>query len=232
MTRPALDVSVAANRRRFFLQRAMRLRTRGSGSNLHRLMAGRRSNVGLVSLEVFGSIPVMLIGAHAANAYMPPRHTKDVDFLVPDAHFADAEDVLRRAGWVKSSDLVFPNAKLGLYGGAWHGTAEQEIDIISSSQQWVNAAFDAPNTVDQNGARVLPLPFLVLMKLDSARTVDQADLGRMLGRVGDEEIADIVRMIQLYYDDEQAAEDVRQYALVGRWEYETDAHRTAADDHR
>lgn len=201
----------------------MRLQTRGSGSDLRRLMEAPRANSAAMASNLFGDIPVMLIGAHAANAYMPPRHTKDVDFLVPQERLADVEALLQAAGWTKSRDLFFPNAKLGLAGSAWHcSEPEQEIDIITSAQPWVEAAFHAPVSQDQNGARVLPLPFLVLMKLDSARTTDQGDLSRMLGRLSDNEIDHVVTVVARYYDDAQAADDIRQYALIGRWEYETE----------
>jgi hypothetical protein len=137
------DFSVAANRRAFFLRRAMRLRTRGTGSDLDRLMAGSRSSIGLVASKVFGNIPVMLVGAHAANVYMPPRSTANVDFLVPNQHFRDAEKALAAAGWQRSRDLLFPNANLGLYGSAWHHPQTNEaLDLISSAQHWVEAACD------------------------------------------------------------------------------------------
>jgi hypothetical protein len=48
------------------------------------------------------------------------------------------------------------------------------------------------------------------MKLDSARTMDQGHLGRMLGRLDDQQVESIVKVIEEYYDDSQAAEDVRQ----------------------
>lgn len=227
-------VSVAANRRRFYLERASRRNTRGSGSDLGRLMQGRRPKVSLVTSAVFGDIAVMLAGAHAANAYAPPRATADVDFLVPHERFSAAEKRLRAAGWRKSRDLVFPNAKLALYGSAWHEpVGRMDADIMASPQTWVHAAFAATPALDQNGARVLPLPYLVLMKLDSARGIDQGDLARMLGRLDDVAVECVVNIVEQHYDDHQAAEDVRQYARIGRWEYQTTAEtRNANDDER
>ncbi len=215
-------VSVAANRRRFYLERAVRRNTRGSGSDLARLVLGERPKVGFVTADVFGDIDVMLAGAHAANAYAPPRMTADFDFLVPHERFSAAETRLRAAGWHKSRDLAFPNARLELYGSAWHDSARRlDADIIASPQTWAREAFAAPPSRDPNGARILPLPFLVLMKLDSARGVDQGDLSRMLGRLDDAAVERIVEIVERHYDDHQAAEDIRQYALIGRWEYDT-----------
>ena len=75
---------------------------------------------------------------------------------------------------------------------------------------------------DRNGARVLPLPYLMLMKLDSARGVDQGDLTRILGRLDDAEVERVIAMVGRHYADRQAAEDIRQYAAIGRWEWETE----------
>lgn len=189
-------------------------------------MAGPRSNAGFMASKVFGEIPVMLAGAHAANVYMPPRNTADVDFLLPDHRFHDAEKNLDAGGWQRSRSLLFPNANLGLYGSAWHHPQTNEgLDLISSAQHWVEAAFDAPISRAQDGTRVLPLPFLILMKLDSARTTDQGDLGRMLGRLDKAEVEKIVAVVVKHYADPQAADDIRQYAEIGRWEYLTDAER-------
>ncbi len=221
-----IDYSVPAVRRAFFLERAFRLRTRGSGSDLDRLMAGPRSNAGLMASQLFGDIPVMVIGAHAANAYMPPRHTADIDFLVANHRYRDAVKKLETEGWQQTRTLVFPNANLELFGSAWHHPeTSEELDLISSPQHWVEAAFDATVSRAQNGVRVLPLPYLVLMKLDSARTTDQGDLGRMLGRLDDSEVEQIVTVVTNHYGDPQAADDIRQYAEIGRWEYSVDSSR-------
>ncbi len=119
----------------------------------------------------------MLNGAHAANAYMPPRHTADVDFLVPKHRYRDAVAKHAAEGWKQTRELVFPNANLELFGSAWnHPETNEELALISSPQHWGEAAFGAPVARAQNDARVLPLPYLVLMKLDSARTTDHGDL--------------------------------------------------------
>src|SRR6185312_15361827 len=76
-------------------------------------------------------------------------------------------------------------------------------------------------TYDQTGLRVIALPYLVLMKIDASRGQDQADVERMLGRVSAEEIERIAKIVDRYSGDPQAAEDVRQYALLGQMEYQT-----------
>ncbi len=161
---------------------------------------------------------------------MPPRHTKDTAFLVLHERFSDAEAALTANGWAKSRRLVFPNAKLGLHGGAWHhGQTGDQPDLIASSQRWAAAAFDAPIARDQNGARILPLPYLVMRKIDSARTTDQGDLSRMPGRLDDKALCAIIEAAEQNYDDPQVADDIRQYAEIGRWEYSTESQNPIDD---
>jgi hypothetical protein len=222
--RPKLDVSSAAARRRFYLDRAMRKSTRGSGSDLTYLMSLPRVLNGVERMiePMFDTIPVFLIGAHAAAAYAPERMTKDIDYFVAGENYAEATTRIGNSGWTKIRDLHFPNAKLGLHGSAWRSDAGgAEVDLITSDQEWARAAFEAPVCRDKTGKRVIPLEFLVLMKLDSARANDQGDINRILGRLTSERIEDVVRVVIRYYDDPAAADDIRQSAEIGRWEYET-----------
>ncbi|MDQ2908537.1 MAG: nucleotidyltransferase family protein [Candidatus Eremiobacteraeota bacterium] len=154
---------------------------------------------------------------------MPERSTKDIDFLVGADDFETAERRLRDAGYAavaEHDDLFFANSMLGLFGRAWRREGIR-IDLISSRQEWVHDALTA-ESYDQTGLRVIALPYLVLMKLDASRGQDQADVERMLGRLNDAEVERIARIVDRYSGDPQAAEDVRQYAILGRMEYERD----------
>jgi hypothetical protein len=117
--------------------------------------------------------------------------------------------------------LFFPNAALGLYRSAWR--AEETgaaVDLISSGQAWLTEAFSAPAALDRSGERILPLPYLVLMKLDSARSIDHADLGRILGRLSNEDLEDVIAVVERNYGDPAAPDDLRQYHKIGHWEYD------------
>lgn len=214
-----VDYRNARDRRRFYLDRGFRKQARGSGSNLRGLMELPREVVVLRPEDLFGDIPAMVVGGVAARAYAPERFTKDIDFLIDHDRFAEATDLLAKSGWNKKLDLVFPNASLGLAGEAWEKDG-QAIDVIATDQAWANEAFQTP-AYDQTGLRVIPLAYLVLMKLDSARGVDQGDLTRMLGRLDENEVEAIVKIVEKHSRDPQAADDVRQYALLGRMEWET-----------
>lgn len=191
---------------------------KGAGSDLEALMRLPRRDIAVNFSELFLDIPWCVIGGVATRAYMPERSTQDVDILIEHSDFANADQRLTDAGWTQGSDLFFPNASLGLYGRAW-SRGDSHLDVLSSEQLWVREALQVPH-YDQTGLRVIPLAYLVLMKIDSARTIDQGDLGRMLGRVGENDIAKIAEIVSTYSHDPQAADDVRQYAELGRWELE------------
>jgi len=217
-TRP-FDPASAADRRRFFIERALRTRSRGAGSDLKSLLAGTLPNV--AHLALFDGIPTMLIGAHAAAAYAPPRQTADVDVIFPFDRYAEADARLRTAGWIKTQDLVFPGSRLGLVGAAWSQAGSEEIDVMTSDQHWLRDAFALASVLRSDGARVIPRDYLVLMKVESARGHDQGDLTRILGLMNDAEVELTISRLSRYLDDGNIAEDLRHYAQIGRWEYET-----------
>jgi hypothetical protein len=224
--RSQIDVSSAAARRRFFLDRALRLNTRGSGSDMGRLMEMPRTTNGVDRMveAIFGDVPVFLVGAFAAAAYAPERYTKDVEYFVAAGRYEDAQARLRAGEWKQTRTLTFPNAALGLHGSAWIPRGGgQEIDLITSEQPWAREAFASAVVRDANGERVIPLAYLVLMKLDSSRAIDQADLARVLGRLSPEHVEDVIRTVERHYHDPSAADDVRQYHEIGKWEYETES---------
>lgn len=219
-----LDFSTAANRRRFFLERGARRRTHGTGAGaaLEFLMQLRREELNVSPEELFGDIPFCVVGGVATRAYMPERATKDIDFLVNADDFPMAEERLRRVGYASltdDADAYFKDSMLGLFGKRWR-KGDTGIDLISSKQPWVHDALMI-DCRDQIGVRVIALPFLVLLKMDAARGVDQGDLERMLGRLHADEIEAVIATVTRYLTDPQAADDIRQYAALGRLEYQS-----------
>lgn len=191
-------------------------------------MALPRTKLPMKPEELFGDLPAMIVGGVATRAYAPERVTKDIDLMVEHDRFVEAIQRLRVERFEKKNDLFFPNASLGLYGESW--TKENlEIDILSSPQEWCKLAFRI-RVDDQTGARVIPLPYLVLMKFDSARGIDQGDLTRMLGPLDDEKIEQIIKVVERHSGDPTFANDVRQYAQLGRWEWETKQNRHQGKD--
>jgi len=78
------DFRLAAERRRFYLARGMRKPPIGSGGDLHHLMRLPRTELIVKPKDIFGELPVLVVGGVATRAYAPERHTKDIDFLVED----------------------------------------------------------------------------------------------------------------------------------------------------
>jgi len=213
----------ASGRRRFYLERGLRRAPVGSGSDLSFLMDSPRDPIEHRPEALFGDIFAVVVGGVATRAFAPERATKDLDFLIDHDRFEEACERLVSAGWGESQKLLFPNASLGLYRKSWVRSADT-IDIIASAQPWAAMAIRNP-VQDQTGLTVIDLPYLVLMKLDSARGIDQGDLTRMLGRVDQLMLDRVVEIVDRYTHDPQAAEDVRQYATLGRMEYERDPRR-------
>lgn len=209
----------AAARRRFYLERGLRKRPTGSGSNMETLMQSQRERLFIVMESLFGDIPAAVVGGVATRAYSPERTTRDVDVLVDHARYDEAVGRLQGLGWRADGRLFFPNGLLGLYGSAWIKDGNK-LDVLATDQQWAREAL-AVETYDQTGLRVIGLPYLVMMKIDSARGIDQGDLTRMLGLLDDAEVERVVEVVRRHYGDPHAADDVRQYAMLGKLEYRT-----------
>ena len=207
----------AAGRRRFYLDVGLRKRPLGSGSNMETLMQSEREKLFIVVESLFGDIQAAVVGGVATRAYSPERTTKDIGVLVDHARYDEALAGLRTLGWRDDGALFFPNSLLGLYGSAWLKEG-QKLDVLATDQPWAAEAL-SQKAYDQTGLRVIGLPFLVLMKIDSARGIDQGDLTRMLGLLDDVEVERVVAVVARHYGDPHGAEDVRQYAMLGKLEY-------------
>jgi hypothetical protein len=209
----------AASRRRFYIQVGLRKLPLGSGSDMETLMQSEREKLAIDMESLFGDIPAVVVGGVATRAYSPERKTQDIDFLVDHARYGDAHQRLHDQGWRKIRDLVFSAGLLGLYGSAWTKDG-QKLDLLATEQAWAQEALEQ-HVYDQTGLRVIPLPYLVLMKIDSARGIDQGDLTRMLGRLDEAGVDGVAAVVERHYGDPHGAQDVRQYAMLGALEYWT-----------
>jgi len=213
----------AAGRRRFYLESGLRKRPIGAGSDLDMLMQLERTRLFVTVDNLLGDIPAAVVGGVATRAYSPERVTQDLDVLVDHARYPEAARRLETLGWRRLRELTFPNTMLGLYGSAWSKDANM-LDLMATEQPWAEEAL-AEEAFDQTGLRIVALPYLVLMKLDSARGIDQGDLTRMLGRATPSDIERTVRVVERHHGDPHAADDVLQYATLGALEYERPERR-------
>jgi len=133
-----------------------------------------------------------IAGAVATRLYMPERATRDVDVAMFAPDIGSAETRLADAGYMKTG-----KRSIGAFTS--RAPSGQELDLIRvEGQRWSTALDAAAHNADPHGSPVLTLPFLVLMKLESGRLQDVADVTRMLGFASDEALAGVRNIVGLY----------------------------------
>jgi hypothetical protein len=202
--------------RRKLIEIAQRRHPLGTGSDLRGLMALPRGAIGVEPFEALGDITYAVVGGVATRRYMPERSTKDLDLLVAASEYVETCERLKAAGWTRERELLFPNTGLGLTGSLWNAETRQ-VDILTADRPWVAEALSA-STRDENGVRVISLPFLVLMKLDSGRVQDTGDISRMLALAEEPALADTRAVVGRHAPDSEALEDLESLLEIGRWE--------------
>ena len=152
-----------------------------------------------------------VVGAVASRAYMPERHTADLDIIVDPADAALVWERLRAAGWVFVSDLA-------IGGRVWAMPDGLEVDVLEGHQPWIDEAL-ATAQPDGDGQPIIGLPYLVIMKMMSSRTIDLGDLSRMLGLASPEHLAAVRRAVSRYLPED--LEDLETLIFLGRQEMGT-----------
>lgn len=149
-----------------------------------------------------------VVGAVATRAYMPERITRDFDVLVYFQAEADALARLQSSGFQLASELSIPGYVLQ----APDGTA---IDLHLVPFAWIDDAF-LRESRGAAGFPVLDLPYLVLMKLETSRAQDLADLSKMLGLAADEELVRTRECVARYMPE--ASKDLESLIYLGQLE--------------
>src|SRR6266545_3003594 len=183
----ALVPITAAERRRRFLALAWRRHKPSAFGSSTALLAARTSHMKWPDLrQVLQSVPWAVCGAVATRLYMPERATADLDIVILTRNASAVHGRLASHGYSHQSDLA-------IGGSAWRSPDGQDVDVIERGDAWVAVALvEAAANQDAQGLPVLPLPFLVVMKLEASRAQDLADLSRMLGSADEHEL-DLVR---------------------------------------
>jgi len=195
-------------RRRILIDITRRRIKPGTGSN-YEFLRRRTAMIPWPDLRpILKGIPWAIVGGVATRAYMPERATRDLDILV---RREDGEKVWKRlqeAGYTFLSRL----AASGFLARSPEGV---DLDVILGDYPWLDEALAQPRQ-DPAGYPVLDLPYLVLMKLASARVQDTADLSRMLGLASAGEL-DRVRQVVARYAPEDL-EDLDSLIYLGKME--------------
>lgn len=160
--------------------------------------------------EALRGIPWAIIGGVATRAYMPERATKDMDILVSAGDGQEAVRRLQTAGFRVVSELAVPGYLLRSPDGA-------EVDVLFGDAPWLGEALAEPDS-DAAGYPVIGLRYLVLLKLQAQRSQDWADVSRMLGQAGDEQLAEVRELVNRYSLED--AEDLEALIYLGKKEME------------
>ena len=218
-----LPTSVPSREQRVAARRAMlaftaRRQRPGTGSMLDQLMKGRGRTMEWWrrAAEVIEAqdVRIAVAGAVAANAYMPPRQTADLDLAVQTADLGTAGLALKAAGWKLLGNLSLYE---DLTGMAWK-LGRNELDLIGLPGTWGRAAIAAAQDNERvSGLATLTLPYVVVMKLISARPQDSADISRMLGPASGETLKAVRAVVKRWRSAD--VEDLDQMIVAGQLEY-------------
>lgn len=215
---PALSYEISERRlaslvtRWMLLDQSRRRQRPGSGSLPYGKMERKAPNMDahLHGLLGHAPAPFALCGGMAVNYYTAPRFTDDVDLVVLTADAAQWEAFLLASGFTRHEPLSV--------GGWAYQRGPWEVDVLVTEAAWAPAAVrDAQNNL-RDGLPVLPLPWLVYMKLEAGRTVDGADVSRLVGVLPRSQFDDLVRVLDSWLTPEDR-EDLEAWYALGRWEW-------------
>ena len=153
----------------------------------------------MFDLRTITAVPFVVIGGVATRLYAPERVTDDLDILIEAKNAAALAADIERAGGSSQCEV--------------NGMA---LDVLAEDAPWAAEAVAHPASAP-NGLPVIPLPYLVLMKMRATRGIDIGDLTRVLGAADDAAIAEVGRVIAAYLPD--GAEDLEGLIYLGRLEY-------------
>ncbi len=184
--------------RRTIIDMALRRQRPGSGSSKRFLMKRTARVIWPDFDPILKPIPWAVTGAVATRLYMPERVTQDYDIAINPADDAAVRQRLRDAGYEYTAEL-----KVG--GSSWRKDG-LKIDVVEPGDEWVAAAIaQAQSNRDGQGLPIMPLPYLVMIKLRRGSLVDMGDLGRLVGCTDESALAD-VRALIAHYSPEDSPE--------------------------
>jgi hypothetical protein len=216
ITWPTLNLSLSEQRLRTLMIRwiliQMSLRRTKPGFGSQPFTKGKGIPMASSWLTVLQSppAPFAVCGGMAVNYYARPRQTDDLDIVILVEDATRWETFFHNQGWSR---------KGALSSGGWTYTytnGEAEI-VLMAEEHWSERAIrEAQNNLYDN-LPIMPLVWLVWMKLNAGRTGDQADVSHMLGTLSDDEFQEIVTILNPWLSPEDR-EDLESLHALGRWE--------------
>jgi hypothetical protein len=165
--------------------------------------------------SAFGPLPHAVIGAVAANQYMPARQTADIDFALAERDVDSVTAALRQSGWTRLHPL---SLRLPLTGWTWETGKKQSVDVITIPGVWGEEVVDTAAAHRVGGLPMATLPHLVALKMVAGRATDAADLTRMLGHQDDLTLETVRAVVRKVVGSDEMA-DLDQLIELGRLEY-------------
>ncbi|OQY28344.1 MAG: hypothetical protein B6244_07500 [Candidatus Cloacimonetes bacterium 4572_55] len=159
---------------------------------------------------ILEGIPWVIIGAVATREYMPERTTNGLDIIVMQKDFKRTVSRLKKSGYELVSSLLGPGCFLRSPDGT-------ELYLLFGKQSWLRKALQNPLRNDA-GYPVMDLPYLTLMKTESARSIDISDVSCMLGLASDAELLRVREVIKKYAP--YLSDDIESMAYLGKLELE------------
>jgi hypothetical protein len=200
-------------RRAFFLSRVKR--GPAAGSDYRALMLAERTPLPLSLAPLVVGTAHALVGAIATRTYQPERYTTNIDVLITPT---DLRHVRRRLSGSQAEAiqaLSFSDSALGLEGENWSVPDLGKINLLWSEHDWVSAAIEGA-VCDKQGFAIATLPYLIAMKLDASRSLDQGDISRMLGFADDASLEAVRKVVADMLPSLSA--DLESYIEIGRLE--------------
>ncbi len=169
--------------------------------------------------SILSPIQWAVVGAVATRLYMPERMTQDLDIVIRTVDGSQVRRKLAEAGFTYRGEL-------SIGGSSWTTPNGESIDILEGADiWWTEAIADAQANRDGQGLPIIPLPYLVLIKLRAGRVQDIADVTRMLGQAG-EATLDAVRMLFAQHVPEDM-QDLESLIELGRLELQSSGSNEA-----
>ena len=169
--------------------------------------------------SILSPIQWAVVGAVATRLYMPERMTQDLDIVIRTVDSSQVRQKLTEAGFIYQGEL-------SIGGSSWTTPNGESIDILEGADiWWTEAIADAQANRDGQGLPIIPLPYLVLIKLRVGRVQDIADVARMLGQAG-EATLDAVRMLFTQHAPEDM-QDLESLIELGRLELQSSGSNEA-----
>ena len=115
-----------------------------------------------------------IIGGAACRLYQAARAVSDVDVLVAPDDIERAQKRLADAGYRRDREHTAGSTN-------WIDAGGLPIELLSLRQPWLDDALaGAATNLDDQGAAVLPLPYLILLKIERDSSKHRWDIARML----------------------------------------------------